>query len=330
MSELTEWQERFFDEGMEILAREGAETGLRQAVLALYGQQKEAWPMLTEAVSGLDNTAVRGIELDGRTVRLQHNPARMVNVSAPTSPDEVARRPCPICPRNMPAEQKALPFFGDWLVVCNPLPIFKRHFVLVYGEHVSQSAAAILPAMMEFTRLTGFVSLYNGPRCGASIPDHLHIQAAPPGWLPLEQQLPEQDGREIVVDQRLPGRIFIRARETGRARHLFARTMEALEPYKIDPEDTEPGMNVAVIAGGSDEAMWIVVHPRSRHRPECFYEEGENRYVVSPGSTDMAGLIILPRPEDFRRLDSAKVRSIYREVCLTSRQLERVAQALEG
>ena len=38
--------------------------------------------------------------------------------------------------------------------------------------------------------------------------------------------------------------------------------------------------------------------------------------MISPGAADMAGLVILPRREDFARIDGHLMRRIFREVCL--------------
>ncbi len=329
MNRPRQWEDRLFTEGIGIIEREGARSGFKRAALALYERQLQSWPELAGAVSKLESAAERTLELAGRTLRLQHNPARIVNVTAPTDAGELARRPCPLCPPNMPPQQKALPFQDDWLVVCNPLPLFKQHFVLVHGEHTPQCAATILPAMIEFTRLTGFVTLYNGPRSGASIPEHLHLQAAPPGALPLEQQLPQMDGREFFIDSRLPRRIFLDASDSARAGELLAHTMRALDEFKMQENDIEPGMNIAVIAGCGDRPPLVAVHPRSKHRPRCFYAPGAERYVVSPGSADMAGMLILPRREDFLRLDQRTVESIFSEICLGPDQLARVERNLQ-
>ncbi len=329
MNGLERWENRIFGEGIGIIEREGTESGFKRAALALYEQQRQSWPALADAARKLEDAASRTVLLDGRKLILQHNPARIVNVKAPTSTREVASRPCPLCPPNMPQQQKALPFMDSWLVVCNPLPLFRQHFVIVSREHKPQCSAEILPAMIEFTRLTGFTTLYNGPRSGASIPDHLHLQAAPPGCLPLEQQLPAMDGGEIVLDSRLPRRIFLDATDSSRACLLFERTLQALDEFKMGETDSEPGMNIAVTAGDESCPQLVAVHPRRRHRPDCFYEQGEAHYVVSPGSADMAGMLILPRREDYERLDEPKVEAAFREVCLLGEQLAQAGESLQ-
>lgn len=330
MTGLERWESRIYKDGVDLIEHQGSEAGLEKAVLALYEQQVRTWPLLAAASRLMDGVELRTVELDGRPVRLQHNPARIVNVSAPTSAEEVANRPCPLCPHNMPDKQMALPFLDEWLVVCNPLPIFKPHFVLVNRNHLAQSADEILPVMLEFSRLTGFVTLYNGPGCGASIPDHLHVQAAAPGWLPLEEQAPEPGGAEIVMEDLLPYRIYLNARDSSLAEKLFERTMRALEQFKLDKEDSEPGMNIVVLAANANRPPLVAVHPRSKHRPDCYYAEGDLRCVISPGSADMAGMMILPRREDFSRLDSAGVRAIIEEVCLKPSNRDRLRETLLG
>jgi hypothetical protein len=56
--------------------------------------------------------------------------------------------------------------------------------------------------------------------------------------------------------------------------------------------------------------------PRSKHRPSCYSLGEDRRIVISPGSVEMAGLVVLPRPMDWERMDPETLARIYREVCL--------------
>ena len=58
-------------------------------------------------------------------------------------------------------------------------------------SHIDQLLAPALPAMIDFVAEMecSFSAFYNGARCGASAPDHLHFQACPAGMLPLEHRL---------------------------------------------------------------------------------------------------------------------------------------------
>lgn len=330
MHGMKNWEDRLHRDGIKTIKDAGMEAGLPAALDSLYDQQRGSWPMLDKAAAVIENIRTRTLYPDGRAVHLQYNPARIVNVIAPTSPEEVSGRPCPICPRNMPEQQRALPFPDQWLVVCNPLPLFKQHLVLIHRDHVPQSAGNILPAMIEFTRLTGFVTFYNGPSCGASIPDHLHMQASPPGWLPLEEQIPDMGGRNFVVEKSLPCRIFLSADTVQQAGELFERALGALEPLKTEKSDSEPGMNVAVLGGAGGKRPVVAIHPRRKHRPECYYAEGRDKCLVSPGCADMAGLVIVPRLEDFERMDDTMLKDIFAEVCPTPEEMVQVEQKLDG
>ncbi len=312
------WLEKISPRALEILLKTGEKKGLRQALDYLFEEQRRDWPQLEKAVNALEKAGVRDIQVNGRLVKLQHNPGRLANAIAPVSPEKIAVRPCPLCPPNMPEKQKALPFEGRWLAVCNPMPIFRGHLVLVSEKHTPQRVRGIIKAMIRFTTLTGLTTLYNGPKSGASIPDHLHIQAAPLGWLPLENQIPDlaEGFSGILTQPQIPQRIFLAAESVADLEKLFDCSIQALNEVTGREKGDEPELNLTVLNRGQQAVPLVVIHPRSRHRPSSFYAEGEKKFMVSPGAADMAGLVILPRSEDFERLDGRKMRSIYKEVCL--------------
>ena len=326
-----DWWDRLYAPGLEIIVREGEEKGLLPAIRELYAKQVQDWPQLNHRVSFLDTIRTRKVRVNGRRLLLQNNPARLANAVAPTDPEKIAARPCPLLPENMPPEQKGLPFAGEWVVVCNPLPFSRLHLVLTSRRHVPQSAGGIIRDMLRFTSLTGFVSLYNAPGSGASIPDHLHLQAGPPGRLPLEKQLPETENGFLgaVADPALPQRIFLYADSVQRMETLFEKTAGLINRCSGCAAEAEPRLNLAVIGQGAGKLPLVVVHPRTRHRPSCYFDSGNRHFMVSPGSIDMAGLVIVPRPEDFRRLDGWKLRNIFRDVCLDRGQFECLAGELK-
>ena len=324
------WLKKISPRALEILLDSGEKKGLRRALDFLFEEQLRDWPQLEKAVNALEKASVRDIRVNGRLVKLQHNPGRLANATAPVSPEKIAIRPCPLCPPNMPEKQKALPFQGRWLVVCNPMPIFRGHLVLVSEKHTPQRVRGIIKAMIRFTTLTGLTTLYNGPKSGASIPDHLHIQAAPPGWLPLENQIPDlaEGFSGILTQPQIPQRIFLVAESAANLESLFEKSIRAMNLATGREKGDEPELNLAVINRGQQAVPLVVIHPRNRHRPSCFYAQGEKKFMVSPGAADMAGLVILPRGEDFARLDGWKMRSIYEEVCLGREIFAEIAAVL--
>ena len=61
------------------------------------------------------------------------------------------------------------------------------------------------------------------------------------------------------------------------------------------------------------ERIVSVIIPRSKHRPDCYYKQGEEQVLVSPGALDMGGMLITPRGEDFKRMNAELARSIIQE-----------------
>lgn len=227
-------------------------------------------------------------------LRVQYNPARMVSTGASIDKASIAARPCFLCAKNRPAEQHSLDLNDDFEWLVNPFPILPCHFTIAAKEHRPQRILDGYDAMIQAVQALpeGYIVFYNGPKCGASAPDHLHLQAGK--WdMPLTM-----------------GDAF-------RAYHLpCAESSDAFRVLYdslplVDDED-EPRMNVVAYRMG--EHVNLIVIPRSAHRPHCYTAEGESKYLISPGTLDMCGLIITPRLEDYERLTAAKALDILCEV----------------
>jgi hypothetical protein len=181
---------------------------------------------------------------------------------------------------------------------------------------------------------SGWAVLYNGPKCGASAPDHFHFQAALSGKMPIEKEL--REAKRHSPAGRMDGVLLCRVRELGREvvvleggdptalKEVFRRLLQALR--KVLHLDDEPMINAA---GFYDEKTWrLVIFPRRKHRPDVFFKEGEARRVISPGAIDMGGLLITPVAADFDRLDAAAVEGIYTEVSLEGTTVEKVIDTM--
>lgn len=128
--------------------------------------------------------------MGGFSIRAQFNPARIVSTGAKVDARSLKERKCFLCPENLPVEQERLPFGFRHLVLCNPYPIFPQHFTIPTRKHTPQ---LILPQWNDFLELTRrlapFTVFYNGPRSGASAPDHAHFQAVTRGIMPLDEEV---------------------------------------------------------------------------------------------------------------------------------------------
>jgi len=177
--------------------------------------------------------------------------------------------------------------------------------------------------------------LYNGPRCGASAPDHLHFQAIPWGKMPIEKETRGKKKRILITQT--DGVSLYRVRDVGReviflegdnpmaVVGVFKGFLGALGEALLVSE--EPMINVA---GFHKERKYsLLIFPRRKHRPDAFFKEGDARVVVSPGVIDMGGLLITPVEKDFNRLDGSSVEDVYGEVSLEAETLEKAIDACE-
>jgi hypothetical protein len=91
------------------------------------------------------------------------------------------------------------------------------------------------------------------------------------------------------------------------------RTMTLLKSISSDDERM---MNLAAWFDG--ERYTVLLFPRTRHRPACYFAKGSDRLIVSPGVLEMCGLFVVTDRSNFERMDGDAVRSIYVEVCARS------------
>ena len=297
---------------------------LGAALVAFHCWQAAHWPRLRQANKELSRGVwSRAMTLHGRRFLVQWNPTRQVSTTAQVDAHSIARRPCFLCPANLPPEERAFSLGTSLLALANPAPILPQHLVLVHREHRPQR---ILPVLGEFLALPlatagRFCVFYNGPRCGASAPDHLHLQAARAGLLPAELAT-----RSALNKGELPGETLLvephlRAWSVGQAPVLLglegdpAAVAAAIQATVAllgarDPAAQEPGLNL--LAFGWRRSLVALLFPRRAHRPACFFGPTP-RCVVSPGAIDMAGLLITVRRQDFAYLDQSLLAEIYRE-----------------
>ncbi len=251
-----------------------------------------------------------------------HNPGRMKSSTAPVAGTYVRARPCFLCARHLPAPQRAVLYREEYLILCNPMPVFPGHLTVAHVDHRPQAISGQFGVMLGLAADLGrdWAVLYNGPRCGASAPDHLHFQVVPTGMMPIEREMEEAgrlepaatpDGTPVLVLKDI-GRLAVVLEGPDMAL-LSAALQSLLDALRsaFGP-DEEPMVNLAVFHG---DGVWrILLFPRSKHRPEAFFREGAGRIVVSPAIVEMGGVIVTPVDGDFARLDRETVEAIYREV----------------
>ncbi len=329
---------------LEIAARQrmnrdeqGEQREERTAVERFFDRQLVQWPEALQNYRRLTDVQTKELHVGQLTLRVQYNPARIRSTGAAMTPQALAERPCFLCAGNRPSAQLTVslkPQGSALELLVNPYPILPMHFTLPMRQHQPQRIQPLygemLALLMKHPQLTVF---YNGPHCGASAPDHAHLQAVGTGLLPLQQEWPRLQRSLTTVVQAAPdallatiddypcAAILIRTKGKKSSERLFARLCDALPP-----QEEEPMMNV--VAWQQDGDLLTVVFPRRKHRPDCYYAQGDAQMMVSPGAIDMAGLLITPREEDFTKMDSQKAVDMLTECALDSSQLKDVCTKL--
>lgn len=284
---------------------------LKEELELLLETQKKEWSLLATNYEGLNNVERKSFDIDGRTVRVEHNPARAVSSLAKTDAATIAQRKCFLCEANRPQEQQGIEFLGKYHALTNPFPIFPKHFTIADKNHRLQKIddERLRDMLLLSAEMDGYTVFYNGPRAGASAPDHFHFQAGNCDYLPQ----PENESPSGLKD-----RTSIKSDNPEEIIHWADETINSLEERKIETDataDEEPMMNIFCRHEGSQWTMTIV--SRKKHRPACFFEEGGLK--ISPGAVDMAGVIIAARKEDFDRITADDIKRIYSEVALDLR-----------
>ena len=326
---------------LEIAARQQMLQG-KQELMAdsplqrFFNRQLEKWEAARQRYHDLRSAKTRELAVGAYSIQVQWNPARMVSTGAKMDQKTIAERPCFLCEKNRPKEQIKKEVDGQYELLVNPFPILQQHFTIPSLKHqpqrILESYGEIHKLLEEYPEMMVF---YNGPQCGASAPDHAHFQAGTSGLLPLQmswQRLSRNlttlvslnDDEDIsMIDDYPCTALLIRSRSQYGDEQLFRRLYEALPA-------TEPEPMMNIVAWRCNDDFLAVVFPRTKHRPDCYYKEGNEQFIISPGALDMAGFIITPRQEDYERLTPEIALGILDEITLKGDALQQLINSLKA
>ncbi len=318
------------------LKKYGKTFSLSKKAIALVNHQKASWPLAASNYPSLRQVQTRTFDFGHFRIDCQFNPERLRSTTANTDACSIQARACFLCGSNRPAEQAGIPFGDDYIILCNPFPIFPYHLTIPLLRHEPQLLAGHLQSFLHLTReLQEFVVFYNGPDCGASAPDHFHFQAGIRDVLPIEEELEHllANHAETLLD--CP-EIKIVAVENYLRRFLSFRSSH--------PENLEKWISTAVLAhtnpGQVEEPMinllgwftqgsWqVVLFPRSSSRPREYFAEDFERILVSPAAVELGGLVILPREEDFYKITTEDLASIFGQVSVQKNEFDKLKERL--
>ncbi len=326
-------------------------------VKAFIRQQLEKWEEVRTRFEQLQTSVqVKPIGTEDYELTAQYNPTRMISTAANIDAQHLNKRPCFLCDLHRPSIQDALPVEGSYQVLINPFPILSHHLTLPTRRHLPQELRPHLGAFFRMVAaLPDFIVFYNGPRCGASAPDHAHFQAGAKNIVPLQRDWAKYEGRlervfpltpdEVAATEeagylhkragiyRLHGYAcpaFVVIGEQQEGSQWLTRKLLDVLPQKAD--QVEPDLNLLswmdTSVATQHPTMISIIFPRSKHRPSCYAATGDDQILISPGTLDMAGLIITPRPNDFDRITAQQATDILQEVSLSECEVAAIAKAL--
>lgn len=306
-----------------------------EKVESLIDSQLVAWDTPRNNYAALQNVKVKQFQVGNSTIKVQFNPARIVSSAAKVDTKSIKERKCFLCEENRPDVQEGIAWGEEYTILINPFPIFPKHLTIPCNKHTEQRIFSRIADMMNIAKdLDDYTLFYNGPKCGASAPDHMHFQAGNRGFLTFESDY-KNASREVVCTEKgaelsllggLANAVFvIESDNTESGVALFEKLYASLE---IPEGEEEPMLNVLC---WYEAGNWIVaVFPRRQHRPSCYSAEGDANLLISPASVDMGGVFITPLEKDFNKISATDVKSILDEVCLDEDGVNAILKQLKS
>lgn len=293
----------------------------------LLNLQLELRVQLKQGYDSLSSIKTKNIWFNGFKISLQFNPVRIKSTSAKTDDESIGNRKCFLCIENLPAEQKAIEIRGNYLILCNPFPIFPEHFTIASIEHQPQEILSSFDDLIMVTKLLSgkYSVIYNGPKCGASAPDHLHFQAGTKNFMPVENEfnylkneygeiLTENSSLKIsAINDGLRKFIGIESKDPKILSETFRVFYDIYSSFNSTKE--EPLMNI--ISTFDDKIGWkVMLFLRRKHRSSHYFLEGDKQIMISPAAVDLGGLCITPVEKNYNTVDKEIIVEIFSEVSL--------------
>lgn len=299
----------------------------------LFEQQISNWELAASGYKTLAGVEIKKFEFDNFSIEAHFNPGRIVSSSAKVDVKSINERPCFLCPKNLPPDQKAIKLFENYILLVNPFPIFDKHFTIPVLQHTQQQIVTEIQNLLTVTSLLGrkYSVFYNGPKCGASAPDHLHFQAGNSGFMMIDadfEKLSKSNSKIVFEDNELKTsfisgslRNFISI-ESGNISRITSEFERILKVLSNTIDNEEPLMNIIC---SYDNGWRLLVFPRTKHRPTYFFEEGEKKILISPAAVDMGGVLIFPREEDFVKVTRDLIIDVFNQVTYSDSEFQNLA-----
>ena len=308
---------------------------LSEQARKLIKDQQQEWELARKNYAGLASVKTRKLAFDGFDMIVQFNPERIRSSAAKVDTKSIEARPCFLCQQNLPKEQRGLRVLDRYMILVNPFPIFPEHLTIPHLEHTDQLIEGKFDDFLEISRLLeDFTVFYNGPKCGASAPDHFHFQAGIRRFMPIEgdyrrglffHESQTENGVEIIRwSDYLRTLITFSGQKKGTLVNELEKLFAALK--ESQPGELEPMLN---ILSSYYKGRWHVhVFPRKLHRPWQYFEDGEKQILLSPASVDMGGVLITPREADYIQITMDDAKDIFQQVCLDNESFDEIFRSI--
>ena len=318
-----------------ILSNYSSDNTIAEKVKGLIIQQKETWPLAKNNYNNFCDVEKKIFEFDQFKIVVQFNPGRLVSSSAKVDAESIENRSCFLCADNLPSEQKGIIYKDEYIILVNPFPIFEEHFTIPTLKHQPQKIAENFSDMLDLAQdLEKYYTIfYNGPKCGASAPDHLHFQACTKNIIPIETELnkitpsngelfyEDFDTAVYGISGYLRNFFFITANKKDSVILQFENLQKAIKDIFVTPD--EPMMNVLVLF---DEKWKVLVFPRAQHRPNQYFLKGNDKLLISPAAADFGGQLITPRKEDFNKITIDDIENIFAQTSTSEDILRQIGK----
>ncbi len=283
------------------------------------------WPFLSNNYHDLEKIKIKKLPYSDYFFNVQFNPARIKSSAAKVDKLSIENRVCFLCAKNRPKEQEAISFYDKFEILMNPYPIFPKHLTIASKDHIPQLIKHNFNWMLLLAKaLPEFTIFYNGPRCGASAPDHFHFQAGTKNYMPIDTQIDsiksnfgikQTIGASSIwkINDLIRKFVLIESKNQSETEHIFMQLYDKLHSFK--PLTDEPDLNIH--CSYAPTGWRVLIFPREKHRPWQFYAEDDSKIIFSPASVDLGGLLILPREQDFEKIDKILAWSMMKQVGLS-------------
>jgi ATP adenylyltransferase/5',5'''-P-1,P-4-tetraphosphate phosphorylase II len=286
----------------------------------LFHEQVSNWELARVNYESLKTVRTKTFSFGDFDVKVQFNPARIISSGAKVDAKTITERKCFLCAENLPSEQNGIQL-GNYTLLVNPFPIFPEHFTIPHKKHIVQQIEGYFVDLLELAKvLSDYVVFYNGPKCGASAPDHLHFQSGTKNFLPLVSDYKRlKITHTELLDEGANYQMFrlknylrtvycIESDNIQSAQNLFENLYIEWQAEKTD----EPMMNI--VCSFEDGIWYTFILPRAAFRPWQYTAEGDQQLLISPATVEMSGIFITPIESHFERITKEDVVSILEQV----------------